>query len=165
MVFMESLPDACAGSSSDCWSSENVVYLREFKDSSLASDFDIQAKVVSHEAESGTITLNVTSLAPAAFVSLETPIAGHFSDNNFLLLPWQPRTLTFQQKGGAEVVEELFLDLLEILSLADLGGQADLEDCPAAFGNCSDAPEHTASARSQIGEQMTQDLPLEITAS
>lgn len=158
-------PDAYAGSASDGWSSEKIVYLREFKDSSIAPDPDIQAKVVSHEAASGIITLEVTSSAPAAFVSLETPIAGHFSENNLLLLPWQPRTLTFQQKGGAEVVEELFLDLLEILSLADLGGQANLENCPAAFGNCSDAPEHDTSASSQTEKKMMQESLVEIAAS
>ncbi|KAK9831681.1 hypothetical protein WJX74_005808 [Apatococcus lobatus] len=128
------------GFSANIWESESIVYLREFKDSSIAPDPNIQATVISDEAETSKIVLNVTSSAPAAFVSLETPIAGHFSENNFMLLPWQARTVTFHTKGGAEKIKETFLDLLEVLSLANLGPQAAIGNCPAASANCFAEP-------------------------
>ena len=142
------------------------MYLREFKDSSIAPEPDIQASIVSYEAGSGVITLNVTSSALAAFVSLETPIAGHFSENNFMLLPWRPRTLTFHEKGDAKVTADMFLDRLEILSLADLGRQSALdEDCPAHSGNCSSLLEQTDSASSEDNEQKGPALSSGIQAS
>ena len=119
------------------YESESIVYLTDFKDGSLPTNPNIQASLLSFSEADETLTLNVTSTVPAAFVSLETPIAGHFSDNNFLLLPWQPRVLQFSMKQGSQVIEELFLDLLEIFSLADIGGQSPVQDCTLPSGDCS----------------------------
>ncbi len=146
---LEDIPSCVAGSTGPLFESESIVYLTEFKDSSLASNPNIQVTVLSQDDDTRQLRLNVTSSAPAAFVSLETPIAGHFSDSNFMLLPWQPRTVTFTLGEGARVIEELFLDLLEILSLTDIAGRGSeyQQDCPAPPEDCSAANITTEQGR------------------
>jgi hypothetical protein len=56
------------------------------------------------------------SSAVALFVALECDIPGTFSDNAFLLLPWEPRAITFSGRAPFQLV-----DLQQAISAVSLG--------------------------------------------
>lgn len=55
----------------------------------------------------GEVSFQLRSTAVAACVALETPLAGRFSDNALLVLPWEPLRLTFTAAAGKVASAEL----------------------------------------------------------
>lgn len=49
----------------------------------------------------------VSSTAVALYVAIDTEIEGRFSDNNFLLLPWEPKVVAFLYDHSAVSTDEL----------------------------------------------------------
>ena len=62
--------------------------------------------------------LQVNSQGVALFTVLETDVPGTFSDNNFFLLPWQPKYITFKAQD-AEQLQHFVSEGLSVVSLAD----------------------------------------------
>ena len=61
--------------------------------------------------------LQVSSRLVAAAVQLETDVPGIFSDNGFLLLPFEPRTLNFTGRSNFQARD--LQQSLTAMSLAD----------------------------------------------
>ena len=57
------------------------------------------------------LQVEVSSSAPAAYVVLETPLLGVWSDNGYLLLPDAPRVLTFTSWAGPITAQQLRANL------------------------------------------------------
>lgn len=58
------------------------------------------------------MSFQLCSRAIAVGVALETPLAGSFSDNGLLVLPWAPLSLSFHAAGeiaGSELEKSLSL--------------------------------------------------------
>ena len=98
-------------------SSEAAVYLTELKDARIArepviagSDFKLVSPYM--------VQFVISSKHIAPHVALETGLAGRFSDNNFLLTPWQPRTVAFLSDHSVECTNTLSTNL-SFLSLTD----------------------------------------------
>jgi len=66
----------------------------------------------------------VSSRLVAAAVQLETEVPGVFSDNGFLLLPFEPRTVTFT--GRSDFKASDLQQSLTVMSLADTLAQGGL---------------------------------------
>lgn len=60
---------------------------------------------------------------------LETNIPGIFSDNNFLILPWEPRTITFKSQQHFDVS-----DLEASLTITTIAGT--LQQASTIFSTC-----------------------------
>ena len=60
----------------------------------------------------------VTSTAVALYVAVDTVVEGRFSDNNFMLLPWEPKVVAFLYDHRVVSTHEL-KDSMTFLSLAD----------------------------------------------
>ena len=60
----------------------------------------------------------VTSTAVALYVAIDTVVEGKFSDNNFVLLPWDPKTVAFLYDHSVTSTNELEHSMT-FLSLAD----------------------------------------------
>ena len=96
---------------------EAVVFLAEFKESHVvpapnitASNFQLLSPHL--------IQFSVSSDTVAPYVAMETALPGRFSDNNFILTPWQPRTVAFASDQALECASVLASSLL-FLSLVD----------------------------------------------
>ena len=64
----------------------------------------------------------VTSTAVALYVAVDTVVEGRFSDNNFMLLPWEPKVVAFLYDHSVVSTHEL-KDSITFLSLADTNVQ------------------------------------------
>ena len=89
---------------------------------STAGDIAVRhvARAVARTPESlvSSATVTVSASAPAAWVFLETAVEGWFSDNGFILLPHEPKTLTFT---GFEPFDAQALEAsLQVRSLWDV---------------------------------------------
>lgn len=94
-----------------------AVFLTELKDARIAPEPDIVGsdfKLVSPYM----VQFVVSSKHIAPHVALETGLAGRFSDNNFLLTPWQPRKVAFLSDHPVECTNTLSTNL-SFLSLKD----------------------------------------------
>lgn len=60
----------------------------------------------------------VTSTAVALHVAIDTEVKGRFSDNNFVLLPWEPKVVAFLYDHSPASADELEHSMM-FLSLAD----------------------------------------------
>ena len=96
---------------------EAVVFLTEFKDSHVVpapnitgSDFQLLSPHL--------IQFSVSSDAVSPYVAMETALPGRFGDNNFILTPWQPRTVAFASDQALECASVL-ASSLSFLSLTD----------------------------------------------
>ncbi len=96
---------------------EAVVFLTEFKESHVVpapnitgSDFQLLSPHL--------IQFSVSSDTVAPYVAMETALPGRFSDNNFILTPWQPRTVAFASDQAVECASVL-ASSLSFLSLTD----------------------------------------------
>lgn len=94
-----------------------AVFLTELKDAHIVpepliagSDFKLVSPYM--------VQFVVSSKHIAPHVALETGLAGRFSDNNFLLTPWQPRTVAFLSDHSVECTSTLSTNL-SFLSLTD----------------------------------------------
>ena len=96
---------------------EAVVFLTEFKQSHVvpapnftASDFQLLSPHLTQ--------FSVSSDTVAPYVAMETALPGRFSDNNFILTTWQPRTVAFASDQALECASVL-ASSLSFLSLTD----------------------------------------------
>jgi len=96
---------------------EAVVFLTEFRESHVVSapnitgsDFQLLSPHL--------IQFSVSSDTVAPYVAMETALPGRFSDNNFILTPWQPRTVAFASDQALEYASVL-ASSLSFLSLMD----------------------------------------------
>jgi len=96
---------------------EAVVFLTELKESHVVpapnitgSDFQLLSPHL--------IQFSVSSSIVAPYVAIETALLGRFSDNNFILTPWQPRTVAFASDQALECASVL-ASSLSFLSLMD----------------------------------------------
>lgn len=96
---------------------EAVVFLIEFRESHVvpapnitASDFQLLSPYL--------IQFNVSSDTVAPYVAVETALPGRFSENNFIMTPWQPRTVAFASDQALECANVL-ASSLSFLSLTD----------------------------------------------
>lgn len=64
----------------------------------------------------------VTSTAVALHVAIDTVVLGRFSDNNFVLLPWEPKVVAFLYDHSVMSTSELETSMT-FSSLADTGVQ------------------------------------------
>lgn len=64
----------------------------------------------------------VTSTAVALHVAIDTEVEGRFSDNNFILLPWEPKVVAFLYDHSTASADELEHSMM-ILSLVDTNVQ------------------------------------------
>lgn len=60
----------------------------------------------------------VTSTAVALYVAVDTVVEGRFSENNFMLLPWEPKVMAFLYDHSVLSTQEL-QNSMTFLSLAD----------------------------------------------
>ena len=96
---------------------EAVVFLTEFKESHVVpapnitgSDFQLLSPCL--------IQFSVSSDTVAPYVAIESALPGRFSDNNFILTPWEPRTVAFASDQALECANVLSSSL-SFLSLMD----------------------------------------------
>ncbi|KAA6427867.1 MAG: beta-mannosidase [Trebouxia sp. A1-2] len=96
---------------------EAVVFLTELRESHVvpapnitASDFQLLSAHL--------IQFSVSSDIVAPYVAMETALPGRFSDNNFILTPWQPRTVAFASDQALQYASVL-ASSLSFLSLTD----------------------------------------------
>jgi beta-mannosidase len=117
-------PAECAAARRLLRCSESVLLLAELKDADVAPAQVRVAAVRAAAAQGGAaepdfgeagggaaLEIELRSDGVAFFVLLESPRPGVFSDNAFVLLPWEPRTITFTPRGapaaaGADAEEE-----------------------------------------------------------
>ncbi|EIE20788.1 glycoside hydrolase [Coccomyxa subellipsoidea C-169] len=66
---------------------------------------------------SNSTTFVVSSKAVGAHVALESTLPGRFSDNNFILLPWAPKTITFTSAAPFSPAD--LRGSLSVMSVAD----------------------------------------------
>ena len=86
------------------------------------------------------LTVTLSCVAPAPNVFLDPGILlGHFDDNGILLLPGEPRTLTFNAMGEADVFAQKCPGFLDAACDAGLGGAAC--DAPPMLPSPSPLPE------------------------
>lgn len=111
-------PAADAPSGGSGWASSSFIWLTEPKAAAInprprlsASDFV--------QVSPSTVSFKLSSKGVAPYVALDTSFDGTFDDNNLLMVPWEPRTLTFTGRGGAAVDAAAFAKSLGVLSLAD----------------------------------------------
>ena len=111
-------PPASDSPSGSGWASSSFIWLTEPKDAAInprphltASDFV--------QVSPSTVSFKLSSKGVAPYVALDTSFDGVFDDNNLLMVPWEPRTLTFTGRGGAAVDAAAFAKSLGVLSLAD----------------------------------------------
>jgi beta-mannosidase len=71
-----------------------------------------------HQTSDTTATFTLSASVPAAYVWLETPLAGRFSDNGFLYLPSAPLSLTFYSWTAPLNITQL-QQTLTITSISD----------------------------------------------
>jgi hypothetical protein len=106
------------------WSGSYPLFFTELKDAAinpkphiLLSDFT--------QVSPDTVSFTVSSTGVAPYVALDTSLPGVFSDNNFFLLPWEPRAMTFTastapNSGKAAAVAATDLEAtVTIMSLGD----------------------------------------------
>lgn len=109
-------PPASDSPSGTGWASSSLIWLTEPKEAAInprprltATDFV--------QVSPSRVSFKLSSKGVAPYVALDTSFDGVFDDNNLLLVPWEPRTLTFTGRGGAAVAA--FAKSLGVLSLAD----------------------------------------------
>jgi beta-mannosidase len=75
--------------------------------------YDIQPANISTDIvdDAGTVTIKLSCDKPAFFVSLEADCVGRFSDNAFLLLPEEPKSITFKKSNVNDQVRVTVRDL------------------------------------------------------
>lgn len=93
--------DQCAAAHRLLRCSEHVLLLSELKDASLPPA-TVTLVDVRPAAARGALEVLLRSDHVALFVVVETSHAGVFSDNAFMLLPWEPRTITFTPRNAGE---------------------------------------------------------------
>ena len=98
-------------------SSSSQVFLTEFKDLQLPLQPEVQVSAA-QLLNSNVVQFELRSSSVALFVALDSPVTGKFSDNNILLLPWQPRTLAFLAHVPLASADD-FASSMHITSLAD----------------------------------------------
>lgn len=111
-------PPAADSPSGSGWVSSSFIWLTEPKDAAInprpkltATDFV--------QVSPNTVSFKLSSKGVAPYVALDTSFDGVFDDNNLLMVPWEPRTLTFTGRSGAAVDAAAFAKSLGVLSLAD----------------------------------------------
>jgi len=111
-------PPAADSPSGSGWASSSFIWLTEPKDAAInprprltATDFV--------QVSPSSVSFKLSSKGVAPYVALDTSFDGTFDDNNLLVVPWEPRTLTFAGRGGAAVDAAAFAKSLGVLSLAD----------------------------------------------
>jgi hypothetical protein len=100
------------------WFSSSFIWLTEPKDAAI----NPRPKLTATEfvqVNPSTVSFKLSSKGVAPYVALDTSFDGTFDDNNLLLVPWEPRTLTFTGRSGAAVDAAAFSKSLGVLSLAD----------------------------------------------
>jgi beta-mannosidase len=106
-----------AGANATIFSSEWVIWLTEPKDASLNPAPKVEATGFV-QTDANTVTFKLKSAGVAPFVALDAGgFKGKFSDNAFLMLPWEPRTLTFTSPDPVDASD--LASVLEVMSLAD----------------------------------------------
>ena len=98
--------------------STSDVWLCELKDAAVNPRPNITASAFSQTSPTR-VTFTLASTGVALYVALDTPLGGVFNDNAFTLLPWEPRTMTFEANRGAPVAASDLAASLTIMSLAD----------------------------------------------
>ena len=97
--------------------SETVILHSEFKDKQVVSNPGIA--VNSFRLLSPVMAeFVITSTDVALNVAVDTVVKGRFSDNNFVLLPWEPKVMAFLYDHSVTSVHEL-QDSITFLTLAD----------------------------------------------
>ena len=97
--------------------SSSQVFLTEFKDLNLPLQPEVQVSAA-QLLNSHILQLELRCSSIALFVALDSHVTGRFSDNNILLLPWQPRTLAFLADAPLASADD-FASSMHITSLAD----------------------------------------------
>lgn len=98
-------------------SSSSQVFLTEFKDLNLPLQPEVQVSAA-QLLNSHMVQFELRCSSVALFVALDSPVTGRFSNNNILLLPWQPQTLAFLADAPLASADE-FASSMHITSLAD----------------------------------------------
>ncbi|CAK0764706.1 hypothetical protein CVIRNUC_003185 [Coccomyxa viridis] len=93
------------------------VFPVELKNATLPTAPAVRMANFTNGTEPGTATFVVSSQGIAAYVALETTILGKFSDNAFLLLPWEPKTVTFT--SGSNFTVDQLESSMTVMSVAD----------------------------------------------
>jgi hypothetical protein len=124
LLASKAAPAAAGKEAAPAWSGTYPLFFTELKDAAInpkprvaLSDFT--------QVSDDTVSFTISSAGVAPYVALDTTLPGVFSDNNFFLLPWEPRTMTFTataspNSGKAAVVSMLDLEAsVTIMSLGD----------------------------------------------
>ena len=101
--------------------SEAVVFFTEFKDAHVWPTPNITATDFRHVSPH-MIQFIVSSCHVAPYVAIESALSGRFSKNNFLLTPWQPRSIAFLSQHPLLSTKSLARSLT-FLSLVDTAMQ------------------------------------------
>ena len=97
--------------------SSSQLFLTECKDLNLPLQPEVQVNAA-QLLNSHVVQFELHCSSVALFVALDSHMTGRFSDNNILLLPWQPRTLAFLADAPLASADD-FASSMHITSLAD----------------------------------------------
>ena len=97
--------------------SEALTFMTEFKDAHVVSMPNITVTAL-QLLSTHVVQFVLASDRVAPYVAIETELIGRFSDNNLLLLPWQPRKVAFISARPLTTADEL-ASSLSLFSLSD----------------------------------------------